>query len=807
MLARQEFWDQARSWRGLAVLPRVVLAEAGLLFALLSLLAAPMLATGAAGYRRWAIGIALGAQILVLWVFLFFSVASYSNYLHTMSFLMAGDLALVVGDHAQVAKELYASLGEILEVGAATLAASLLAAWPLLRFARAAVALRTIPMGRRAMGAVAAGLLLMGATAAELAGARSGLASRVFRVSTPELALLHERFLNRFAEHAIPLVMPEDLSLLPVEPMAKYVRRAGPPPDSQRWNLIVLMLESVPARRVGLYGYRRPTTPALDRIGRESLVFDDALAVASSSGYAQLAALSSLYPLKYTVRDQYTRLDYPRTLLWDVLRPLGWTTAIFSSQDERWNNMDRFLRTPNLDLFFHSPSVKGEKVSHRDRVLKLPDRVTMDRVIKAMDVGLREPFAWYVNLQGTHHPYLPVAGCRARFEPATIHFRLPYGRWPKDKAAIVGNAFDSALACVDAQIGRLDAALRERGLGDRTILVITADHGEGFYEHATPNHGLDLYRELLHVPWLLRAPELVPPGRFRPTVSQLDILPTVLGRMGFSEPHPNFQGVDVLAPGYTDHGRDFCASVQYGRNLTAIQRDGGKLVRNIATGSEEFFDVRADPHELRPLRDDPRVPEYRRRLQAVVQRQLVYYADDALVSRYYPPPIRSDVPLRRWRAVGISLDFESGRYEPSWEALGTAFGREPASVSMRGRIRRQSGFRGRHFANSLLDGGDDAKGELLSLSFPIVGERMQVLVGGGADPQAVGVELLIDGAVAYRASGQGADGFNPVWWDVARYRGRTARVRIYDRAAGPMAHILIDDIRQFVLDTSEDHAE
>jgi arylsulfatase A-like enzyme len=619
-------------------------------------------------------------------------------------------------------------------------------------------------------------------------------------VSTPELALLHDWFLERLAIRTPPLVVPEDLSLVPIEPMEDYLRRAGPPGDRPRYNVIVLMLESLPARRIGLYGYARPTTPALDRLAREALVFEDALAVASSSNYAQLAALSSLYPLKYAVRDQYTRLDYPRTLLWDVLGPLGWTTAILSSQDERWNNMHRFLRTPRLGLFFHSPSLREQdKVSHGDRVLKLPDRVTMDRVLEELR-GAKEPFAWYVNLQGTHHPYLPVAGCAPRFQPAEIDFPLPYGRWPREKADVVGNAYDNALLCVDAQVGRLDAALRERGLAARTILVVTADHGEGFYEHATPSHGVELYRELLHVPWLMRAPGLAP-GRFVPTVSQLDILPTLLGRMGFSQPHPNFQGVDVLVPGYTDRGRDFCASVQYSRNLTAIERDDLKLIRAIHTGAEEFFDLGTDRGEQHPLDEHPRAAEYRRRLQAVVERQLVYYADEALVSRFYPPPLRSDVPPARWRPVGLAFDFENGRYAPTWTPRGTAFGSEPASRLNPGRIRLQSGFRGRRFASSLMADGDAATGELLSSSFAVVGERLRVLVGGGEDP-GVGVELQIDGKPVLQASGHGADGFSPVWWDLSRYRGQKARIRIYDDSAKPMGHILVDDVRQFVRDRS-----
>jgi len=309
------------------------------------------------------------------------------------------------------------------------------------------------------------------------------------------------------------------------------------------------------------------------------------------------------------------------------------------------------------------------------------------------------------------------------------------------------------------------------------------------------------------VPLLIRAPGLIRPGRFAPMVSQLDILPTVLARMGFSQIHPNFQGVDVLAPGYTDRGRDFPASVQYGRNLTSLMRDRRKLIRNIATGSDELFDLRADPGEQRPLQDRALLREYRRRLMTVAQRQLTYYADDALSSRYYPPRLTSDVPLSRWKPVGRRLGFESGRYSPDWEVRGEAFGNSPSTVAALGVFKKQAGFRGQYFATSFRDRRDQTQGELLSRPFALIGERMQLLVGGGDDWRRVGVELLVDGRVIRRAAGQGADGFNPVWWDLSGLRDKIARVRIYDRSKATMGHILVDDIRQFVRDATPDEAE
>ena len=129
----------------------------------------------------------------------------------------------------------------------------------------------------------------------------------------------------------------------------------APPERIRRDNVVVLMLESVPWSR--LFGplARPEATPRMNALAAESIVFSRAYATSTHSDYAQTSILAALHPRKFERHDYFIDLAYPRTLIWDLLRPAGYRTALFSCQNEGWGNMQAFLRTPGLELFRHSP--------------------------------------------------------------------------------------------------------------------------------------------------------------------------------------------------------------------------------------------------------------------------------------------------------------------------------------------------------------------------------------------------------------------------------------------------------------------
>ena len=159
----------------------------------------------------------------------------------------------------------------------------------------------------------------------------------------------------------------------------------------------------------------------------------------------------------------------------------------------------------------------------------------------------------------------------------------------------------------------------------------------------------------------------------------------------------------------------------------------------------------------------------------------------------------TDAPPRAGARRRAAPRLERGAFAPEGPCAARRR-RRPATVVSLSRKKKQSGFQGNFFASSYFTRLDAPTGEIESDEFPLEGERMRLLVGGGDNDNEVGVELLVGGESVRRAAGQGADGFNPVWWDIRDLRGKQARLHIYDRSQRPMGHILVDDIQQYVKD-------
>jgi arylsulfatase A-like enzyme len=413
--------------------------------------------------------------------------------------------------------------------------------------------------------------------------------------------------------------------------------RGADPESLRRWNVVVVLVDSLRADQVEAGGGAREVLPALNALAREGRAYTDALSVATHTDYAAPAAISGQHPLRDPVVHRYPRdPSYPRVMIHDILKPLGWRTAVFSSQDERWGQMMHFLDTGRVDRFFHAATSGGTKdATPRDGILD--DSVTVTEAMKWIDAGGAEPFFVYLNLQNAHSPYALPPGAPRRFGPANPDFTISYGWFPRERVAEVKGIYADSLAYVDAQLGRLFDRLRDRGMWDRTVVVVSADHGEGFYEHGYAAHGSMLYDESLRVPIVVRAHGLEPSVDARPA-QLIDIPPTVLGLLGLP-PHPAFQGIDLAARRF-DPDRSRFAIVQTPAALQyAVVRSGRKLIYDERLRRHALYDLVADPAESVDL-SSARSAEARDLLcdlSSWYHAQLGYYADPVRQALEYPP--------------------------------------------------------------------------------------------------------------------------------------------------------------------------
>lgn len=430
-------------------------------------------------------------------------------------------------------------------------------------------------------------------------------------------------------------------------PMEEYLQRI-PPGAASRMNIIVVLVESLRADRLRALGATRDVMPNVDRLAQRSLVFAEAYTQSSHSDYADLCTLSSNYPLRSLTHHFYERITYPRVLIYDVLKPLGYRTAIFSSQNERWGGMLNFLDTGGLDHLFHSETFSGRTyLSRHDpagrywprfqlHAGKVDDRDTMEAALTWLREQPGQPFFMYMNLQGSHFPYLIPKDVPPLYEPAELTFPLHHTAYPAWAIPVMQNRYDNSLHHIDSLLAKLFRYLETSGLRERTIIVVTGDTGQAFYEHGHVMHAGPLWNEVLHVPLVIHAPRLASKV-VRSAVQHIDIPPTLLALLGLP-PHPAFQGLNLLESPASGRPPVFALAQKPWTFESAVIMDGLKLVQDWR-GPYRFFDLRNDPGERVDLIDQP--SEELRRLQHRLKLwhalQLTYYMTPEIHQRFFPP--------------------------------------------------------------------------------------------------------------------------------------------------------------------------
>lgn len=444
---------------------------------------------------------------------------------------------------------------------------------------------------------------------------------------------------------------PEDIQIIqrPVIAMEEYLAIAARRP-TKRWNVIVFIVESLRADQLRAYGSNRDVMPAVDALSRESRVFLNAYSQSSHTDYATVTPLSSHYPLRSKTSYTYPeRPSYPRVLIYDVLKAVKYHTAMFSSSNEYWGGMINFLQTGNIDRFFHAANFKGpsyvmqgdagfaEWTRETKHAGSVDDRHTVSEAMQWIESVKHEPFFVALNFQSSHLPYVVPRDFPRRFGPDKLDFTIRFAHFPRDKIQVVKDVYADSLAYVDSQIDRVLQYLKAEGLWEHTLVVLTSDHGQAFYEHNFASHASAIFDEVMRVPLLIRAPGLKPGVESR-LAQHVDIAPSILGLLGLSA-HPSFQGIDLL-----NSAPDLKRSVylvaqtplayQYG-----IVRSGFKLIHDEREGQYLLYNLTADPGEKTDISalQPTLLKDLAGRLETWRTLQIDYYANKGLYTREYPP--------------------------------------------------------------------------------------------------------------------------------------------------------------------------
>ncbi len=375
-------------------------------------------------------------------------------------------------------------------------------------------------------------------------------------------------------------------------------------------NLLLITLDATRLDRLGCYGNERIETPNLDRLASEGIMFSRAVATAPTTLPSHASMMTGLYPYHHGARANGAfALGKAHRTLAEVLAEQGYTTGAVVSAfvlDARFG-LDRGFDHYDDDL---SDGPEPAPFMYEERMAPQ----TTDRALRWLRRVEAEPFFLWVHYFDPHAPYRPGS---------------PFAERYRD------NRYDGEIALVDREMGRLSALLDERGWARHTLWVIVADHGEGLQAHGEQTHGYLVYDSTLQVPLIMSCPDRLDDGRVvSRTVSQVDLMPTVLSLLGARVP-ANLDGQDLTQPGAADRAV-FAATVSpfvtYGwAPLAAVYEGGFKYIHG---PTAELYDVSDDPLETRNLAGDR--PELAARMR--VRLEELFGAD--LAAALTPSPTR-----------------------------------------------------------------------------------------------------------------------------------------------------------------------
>jgi arylsulfatase A-like enzyme len=271
----------------------------------------------------------------------------------------------------------------------------------------------------------------------------------------------------------------------------------------------------------------------------------------------------------------------------------------------------------------------------------------VDQAIALIERAKGQNLFLFMHVLDPHWPYLPPRDFYQRFGPrpkdiSTLHDRLRRAEPPESDLEIeeIIQLYDSEIAYTDQELGRFFEELAARDIYDRSMIIITADHGEAFYEHGHWQHSRTLYEELVHIPLIVKWPGQTQRGRINTQVSQTDIFPTLIEAAGLESPHTEARSLaDYLGERAGEEDGSIILSEITWRSPEETRmklsfRGGGQKYVATLLGpvgndlavshllEEELYDLLNDPDEMKNLlsASSPTTEDYRQRVRDFLDR-------------------------------------------------------------------------------------------------------------------------------------------------------------------------------------------
>ncbi len=434
-------------------------------------------------------------------------------------------------------------------------------------------------------------------------------------------------------------------------------RVEGPPP-----NVLLVSIDTLRRDHVSAYGYERETTPRLDELAAEGALFENALSTTNWTLPAHMSMMTGLTPSLHRVDDDHAKLSSSLAVLPELFLEAGYATAAFTSHIYVG---PRFGFDRGFELFETDTNQKAEVVT--------------SKALRWLDGVGERPFFLFLHYFDPHWGYEPPPPYGRAFgdpdpEVGSRGFLLPHlnpeDPLPPEVIPDIVALYDGEIAYTDHQLGRVFDRLREERRLDRTIVVVTSDHGEEFGEHGSFGHATHLNAEVTRIPLVIRHPPTLEAGP-REQLALLSDLPlTLLGLASLPVPEQfGLAAVDLAAAGGDDR-LVVIESTRWGPKRFAAQNARYKLTTEVVyrpvifarheRGREyrlteriigpALYDVRNDPLEREDLLSKQPEPP----AAGELERALRLYSEDNI--RAVRLTCASDAPVP---AFDVTLAFDA----------------------------------------------------------------------------------------------------------------------------------------------------
>lgn len=340
-------------------------------------------------------------------------------------------------------------------------------------------------------------------------------------------------------------------------------------------NILFIVVDTLRADHMGIYGYERETTPALDWFAKDAVVFNRAYSHSPWTTPSVASMFTSLVPRDHGIKTIKQPLELRFLTLAEHLKTHGYHTEAYVSHVVF---RPRFNFNQGFEVFDYSVLEKG-----KPSTITSSEEIS-DLAISSLNRNIAQPFFLWLHYFDPHSQYIR-------------HKQYRYGRKPMDR-------YDGEIRFTDYHIGRVIDTITQLKLLEETVIVFLSDHGEEFLDHGGRYHARTLFEELIHIPLIIRVPGYKP-AQIDTVVAEIDIAPTICKLVGVPVPE-EFKGQSFGIKDKSFHipeNRIIFAETYKRGDKRGVLHENWKLIHDREIKRFELFNLKSDPGEKENVLD------------------------------------------------------------------------------------------------------------------------------------------------------------------------------------------------------------